>query len=101
MKQCVAPVSSSAVTRRGPRAVQRDPDSRGLNVGLLRFHSWNVGIAVSVARRACQAAAKSSIESYTVSAVCAAVQLSSTCCGPHGPGPGPSRPECRGRGGRP
>ena len=63
MKQCVAPVSSKTVTRRGPCSVQRYPDNRGLNVGLLRSHSLNVGVAVSVAGLACQAAAKASIES--------------------------------------
>ena len=62
MKQCVALVSSRAVTCRGPSAVQRDPASRGLNVGWIRFHLWNVCIAVSVTRLACQAAAKSCIE---------------------------------------
>ena len=105
MKQCVAPVSSGTVTRRGPCAVQRNPDSRGLNIGLLRSHAWNVGMAVKVARLACQAAAEASIESLTWSAAAAAAQAavkaSSARCGPHEGGPGPSRPERRGRGGNP
>ena len=63
MKQCVAPVSSRAVTRRGPCGVQRDPYNSGLNVGLLRCHVWNSGIAVRAAMLACQAAAKLSTES--------------------------------------
>jgi hypothetical protein len=63
MKQCVAPVSSRAVTRRGPRAVQRDPNNSCLNAGLLRYHAWNSGIAVRAAMLACQDAAKPSTES--------------------------------------
>ena len=63
MKQCVAPVSSKAVTRRGPCAVHKNPDSSGLNAGLLRCHAWNSGMAVSAAMLACQAAAKLSTES--------------------------------------
>jgi len=39
------------------------PNNRGLNLGLFRSHAWNVGMAISVARLACQAAAKASIES--------------------------------------
>ncbi len=53
MKECVALVSSRAVTRRGPCGVQRDPDKGGLNVGLLRCHSWNTGMAVRAAMLAC------------------------------------------------
>ena len=63
MKQCVAPVSRRTVMRRGPCTVQRNPDRRGLNVGLPRSHAWNVGMAVSVAKLACQATAKASMES--------------------------------------
>ncbi len=63
MKQCVAPVSSRAVTRRGPYGVQRDPNNSGLNVGLLRCHAWNSGIALRATMLACQAAAKLSTES--------------------------------------
>ena len=62
MKQCVAPVSSKTVTRRGPCRVQRDPDKSGLNVGLLRCHAWNSGMAVRAAMLARQAA-KPSTES--------------------------------------
>jgi hypothetical protein len=63
MKQCVAPVSSRTVTRRGTCAVQSDPVSSGLNAGLFHCHAWNSGMAVSTARLACQAAAKPSTES--------------------------------------
>ena len=91
MKQCVAPVSSKTVTRQGPCAVQRYPDRRGLKVWLPRAHAWNSGIAVRVARRACQAVAKSSTD--TLSAVCAATSSSSACCGLHPAGLGPPRPQ--------
>jgi hypothetical protein len=53
------------VTRRGPCAVQREPDSSGLNAGLHRRHPWNSGMAVSAAMLACQAAAKLSTEAAT------------------------------------
>ena len=51
------------MTRRGPCAVHKNPDSSGLNAGLLRCHAWNSGMAVSAAMLACQAAAKLSTES--------------------------------------
>ena len=97
MKQCVAPVSSRTVTRRGPCAVPRNPDRRGLNVGLLRSHARNSGMSVSVANRACQASARASTEAYTWSADCAAFSSSSARCGLHPAGLEPPRPEPRRR----
>jgi hypothetical protein len=64
MKQCVAPVSSRAVTYRKPSscAVQVNPNSSGLNFGLhcCPGHAWNSGMVVSATMLACQAAAKQS-----------------------------------------
>jgi hypothetical protein len=112
MRQGVAPVSSRAVPRRGPRAVQRDPDKSSLNAVLLRCHAWNSGMAVSAAMLACHDAAKPSTESQTLSASCVAVQRGppaarSTCSGTlhvpalHVLGLGPPRPGCRARWGVP
>ena len=50
--------------RRGPCAVQRSPYKRGLYSGLPRCHARNSG-TTSVAKRACQAAANSSMEAWT------------------------------------
>ena len=63
MKQCVAPVSSRMVTRRGPWAVQRSPDNRGLKDGWSRTHGKNGVEAASVASCPCMARASSSTDS--------------------------------------
>jgi hypothetical protein len=67
---------------------------------LLRSHVRNSGMSVSEAERAWRAAAKSSMESYTWSAACAAIKSSSVRWGSHDPGVGPVA-ECRSRGGVP
>ena len=57
--------SDAAQTRCGPCAVQGNLESCGLNVGLLRCHTRNLGTLVSVAARAgraCHATAKPSVE---------------------------------------
>ena len=43
MKQCVAPVSMRAVIYRGPWAVAKNPNKRGVNSGLFRRQTQNSG----------------------------------------------------------